>query len=179
MKRVVLTLLVFCVVVNVYAQQVPDYSSVNTGTKAEQAVKADEVALQAAEYLLATPMDSNDNTIKEAASYLFRWMTMAPDYTFNIDEACEHMYGGDPALLPILLAAMVEYEMKHPDNKNNAEKVRVNATKGLIAYAQNPKNNVVMHDDLKGAAKADKKGKLAKYLATFDVEDHDDCMGHH
>lgn len=170
MKNLFLFIMAALAVFKINAQQVPDYSSLENGTPEQIATRANEAALQAATYLLSMPPDTNNQDIKDAASYTVMWMSATPDYSFELDNACVKMYGGDPALLQVLLAAMVEYEITNPENKDDGEKVRVNAVKRLIAYAQDPKNKITIHDDLKNAIKADNKGKLDKYLSSINYE---------
>jgi|GEM_PF-2919576 len=170
MKNLFIILLSTCLYSNVYAQKVPDYSSLEGGTHEQNVARANEAALQSATYLLAMPPDTTNEDVKNAAAYMLMWMTATEEYSFELDEAGSVLYGGDRSLLSILLAAMVEYEMKHPADKDNWSKVRLNAAKKLIAYAHKPANKIQMHEGLKKAAEADEKGELEKYLASFDEE---------
>jgi hypothetical protein len=170
MKYLILLPFLACICLHVNAQQVPDYSSVEHGTNEQKIARANEAALQAATYLLAMPPDTTNKDVKDAASYMVMWMAETPDYSFELDSAGAQLYGGNSALLSRLLAAMVEYEMKNPADKDDKKKVRLNAARKLIAYAQNPAYKIKMPDGLKKAVAADKKGELDKYLASFDKE---------
>lgn len=170
MKNLILLLLLAYSYFPVHAQQVPDYSGIEGGTTEQKIARANEAALQSATYLLAMPPDTNNQDVKDAAAYLLMWMTATPDYSFELGDAELELYGSNPALLAVLLAAMVDYEMNNPANKDDKHKVRLNATRKFIAYAQNPANKVAMPDGLKKAATADKKGELDKYLSSFDKE---------
>jgi hypothetical protein len=170
MKFLTLLLLLPLICLNVAAQQVPDYSAVNNGTKEQKIARANEAAMQAVTYLLAMPADTNNNDVKEAGSYLIMWMTETPDYSFELDEAGSKLYSGNTSLMSRFLAAMVEYEIQNPADKDDKLKVRLNAARKLIAYSQNPVNKVKMPESLKKAAIAEKKGELDKYLASLDKQ---------
>lgn len=167
MRTLLLFLLTICICNKVNAQQVPDYSLATNGTDEQKKARANEAALQAATYLLAMPPDTNNADVRQAASYLVMWMAATPDYSFELDEAGSKLYGRNTALLSVLLAAMVEYEMKHHADKDDMQKVLLNAARRLIAYAEIPENNVKMPDALKKAAIADRKGELEQYLASL------------
>jgi hypothetical protein len=171
MKNLLILLLLACTYSQVRGQQIPDYSLNDDLTKEQMVVRANEIALQTATYLLSIPANTNNTDRKEAAGYLTMWMSATSEYSFEIDYAVLQLYGENTALLPVMLAAMAEYEMKNPENKNDMQKVRLHAAQRLIRYAQDPANNVKMHDELQAAANADKKGKLDKYLASLNKED--------
>jgi hypothetical protein len=170
MKKLMFLLLLTYTFVQTHAQKVPDYSSVENGTSEQKIARANEAALQAATYLLSVPPDTNNKDVKDAMQYLVLWMTATQDYSFEIGNAEAQLYGHSPALLSILFAAMTEYEMKNPANKDDKQKVRLYAVKRLIKYSQNPSNKVEMPEELKKAAVADKKGELDKYLASLDKQ---------
>lgn len=167
MKNLLFLLLLICCCSQINAQQVPDYSQVKNGTKAQTIARANEAALQAATYLLSMPPDTTNEDIQNATQYLILWMTQTDEYTFEVDEAAISLYEGNTAMMPVLLASMVEYQMKNPANKDDRQKVTLNAAKRMIAYAHNPANNIIMPDGLKKAAEAEKKGELDKYLASL------------
>ncbi len=168
MKNLIILITLICAFTHISAQQKPDYTPIENGTKQEKIAKANEVALQAAKYLLATPIDTNDEDIKQAASYLLMWMTVTEEYSFEIGNAAMELCGSNKSLLSRYLAAMVEYEMNNPENKDDKHKVGLYAAQKLIKYAQDPAHNAVMHSELKKAAKADKNGKLAEHLTAID-----------
>lgn len=152
-----------------YAQQKPDYSTVE-GTKAQKIARANEVARQAAQYLLATPPDTSDQDIKEAGSYLMMWMTETEEYTFELDVASVKLYDENLSLLPRLMAGMVLYQMNHHEEKDNRIKVRAGAARTLIAYVKTPAYNISVPDALRKADEADKKGKLEQYLNALEQD---------
>lgn len=168
MKNLVFILFFTCTCLQANAQHIPDYSTVKDGTPEQRIARANEAALQAATYLLSVPPDTNNKDVNDASQYLLLWMTETSDYNFELDDATVQLYIPNRALLPVLLAAMVEYEMKKPENKDDMKKVRMHAAKKLIQYAQDPANKVNMPDGLKKAAIAEKNGELNKYLASFD-----------
>lgn len=168
MRYLILLPIIACMSLQVRAQMVPDYSTIENGTKEQKIARANEAALQAANYLLAIPPNGKGKDEKDASSYLLAWMAETAEYTFELDSACTMLYGGDPDLLCRLLAGMVTYAMSNPANKDNKQKVRLNAAQQLIVYAQNPANKIKVPDVLGKAALANKKGELDKYLASFD-----------
>lgn len=168
MKSLIVLLFMTCMCLHASAQQKPDYSTVSNGTKEQKVARANEAALQSAGYLLSTPPDTSNADIKQASTYLIAWMSASEEYNFEFGNTEVQLYDGNSALLARLLAAMVEYEIKNPNDKSNTKKVQANAVRRLITYAKTPANNIKMSKALKKAEAADQKGTLEEYLASLD-----------
>lgn len=168
MKKQLLFIVTFIISSHLFGQQLPDYSTLKGGTTEQNKARANEAALQAATYLLSVPPDTSNENVKEAASYLVMWMTATKDYSFSLDNVLISIYGDKKELLPVLLAAMVDFEMKNPAKKDETETVRLHAVQTLISYVQNPTNKASMSLTLIKAANAQKKGELDKYLSSLD-----------
>jgi hypothetical protein len=91
-------------------------------------------------------------------------MSGTPDYGFTMDGVSGKIIKGNNELLSLYMASMAKYSL---DNKSSADinMVRLNAIKILLAYCENPANNLKMTKGLKKLSEANKKGELEKAMA--------------
>ncbi|RYZ52156.1 MAG: hypothetical protein EOP49_10225 [Sphingobacteriales bacterium] len=170
MKKFLLALLLVATYSEMQAQKPPVYAPIGNVSEAEKNAKLNEIAAQAAAYLLAVPTDTTKEDVKDAIGFLVTWMSETPDYTFEVGPAAMKLSGENTTLMPVFLAAMVEYQIKNPQFKDDREKVMLHASRRLIAYAQEPSHKAKMPDQLKKAAAADKKGELNKFVSALNEE---------
>lgn len=131
----------------------------------EESRAADKYALEAANYLLSTPFDKNDAKQAKALAFVIRWMEATPDYSFYFDQTVtEKIVKGSDHLLGYYSAAMTKFSLENKDKAEDAGVVMVNSVKLLLAYCENPKNNLKMPAELQKLSDANKKGELVKAL---------------
>lgn len=145
-------------------QQLPDFDSYNLEEAASFNPQTDKAALQAATYLLSTPVTADKDQRQKALVFLITWMTNTPDYSFSIYPTITKVTDGNSEILGLYMAAMAEYALEHPGSLEDGDTVQLEALKMLIDYAENRKNGLKMTSGLKQAAKADKKGNLLEFL---------------
>jgi len=100
-----------CLDLNMTKSDNPDFlkfSEIALNSKADYA-SAESKALECANYLISTPFDKLNVNREYSKSFLARWMTGTPDFTFNIDELACKLVKQNVSLLSIYLAYTVKY----------------------------------------------------------------------
>lgn len=145
------------------AQFIPDYDQIKLQHPSDYK-HADKFALNAANYLLTTPFEKDNAIRTKTLQFLSKWMSGTPDYGFAMDAVSGKFMKGNNDLLGLYMAAMGKYRL---ENKSSADinMVRLHAIKILLAYCENPTNNLKMPKGLKKLSEANKKGELEKALA--------------
>ncbi|HNP32309.1 MAG TPA: hypothetical protein PKN96_03355 [Flavobacterium sp.] len=126
---------------------------------------ANKYALEAANYLLNTPFDKNDVQRLKSLQFVSKWMEATPDFTFIFDATVnEKVVKGNEDLLGYYMAGMTKFCLENEDKSKNDALVMVSTIKILLAYCENPKNNLKMPPALQKLSDANKKGELVKAL---------------
>ena len=141
MRKTILVLATFIVVIAARSQELPDVSSIKLDHKEDFNSNANKAALKVSVYLLTTSIEKNANR-DLAESYLIKWMKGTPEFYFNLDEDAAKLAKKNNDLFVVLMAAMTKYVLENPAQAADAEKVKVNSVKTLIEYTNNPKNKV-------------------------------------
>jgi hypothetical protein len=161
MKKVLLAFSVFLFTSTLYAQRL-EYASIKLETKEDYTAEVDKAVLEAATYLLATPLDKEKESWQGAAQFLVRWMSGTPAYTFNIDKVATDISKNKEDLLIIYLAAMVRYSLENPSTKKDEIKVKVGTVRSVLDYCR--QQSIKLTGELKRLGQADEKGDLETYL---------------
>jgi len=160
MKR----LLLICLLIfagGAFAQTLPAFRQVKL-EKIKDYKAAEPVVVQTADYVLATPIDQNIEAKKAAAQFLMKWMDGTADYTFTLDENSTKSFLQNAGLVEVYLASMSKFAI---ENKPKLSKtITINAIKNLLAYINNPANNVIQTDDLKALSEANDRNELESFL---------------
>jgi len=98
------------------------------------------LALSAATFLLATPFDEVDADRIAALQFLVKWLTGNKDHNFYMQGKVTDL-GSDQNLLSLYIAAMAKYSLENKAEAVNALTVELNASKLVLAYCDDPKNN--------------------------------------
>jgi hypothetical protein len=161
MKRLLFTCLLIFICFGSFAQILPAFSQVML-KKQKDYKAAEPVVVQTADYVLATPIDQNTEPKKAAAQFLMKWMDGTADYTFTLDENSTKSFLQNAALVEVYLAAMSKFAI---ENKPKLSKtITLFAIKNLLAYINNPANNVTKTDGLKALSEANDKNQLESFL---------------
>ncbi|MBL7731131.1 MAG: hypothetical protein JNM88_08140 [Chitinophagaceae bacterium] len=164
MKKLFILLLAVMTFAKSFSQSLPNYDEIRLDKKEDFNATANDAALQAATYLLSTPMDANSIDRLKSLQYILKWMSGTPDYSFTLDEQATKFAKGNDDLLGLYLAAMTKYVLENKQAAEDKDKIKLNAVKLIIAYAKDTKNNVKINKELKKVIEADEKGKLEEYL---------------
>jgi len=164
MKNLFLFLLFGIAFNSSFSQNLPDYSSIKLEVKEDYNSVANNAALQAANYILATPVDKKNNDRLKSIVYVIKWMTGTPDYNFTLDEKYTKFAKKNDDLLMLYMVAMAKFVLENNTDSKDQNKIILNAVKLIVAYVKDSKNNVKINNELKKMIEADDNGKLSDYL---------------
>ncbi|MES1226704.1 MAG: hypothetical protein ABUT20_65120 [Bacteroidota bacterium] len=140
-----------------------NYDNVKLETAAD-CKAADPIALEASTYLLSTPFEK-DNVIRlNSLSFIIKWMSATPDYTFSIDEMASKIMKGNDELLGLYMAAMTKYCLENKASSKDQKLIKLNAVIYVLKYCEDEKNNMKMTKQLKKLSDAKAKGELESSL---------------
>jgi hypothetical protein len=161
MKRVPIVLLVF-LCFSSFAQTTTNYDAVKLESATDCTV-AEPLALNASTYLLSTPFEKNDLNRLKSLSFVIKWMSATPDYSFSLDEVATKLMKGND-LLGLYMAAMTKYCLENKDASTNQKLVKLNAITLVLNYCEDAKNNIKMTKQLSKLSEAKAKGELESSL---------------
>jgi hypothetical protein len=162
MKSILFFLLIFCSI-GLSAQNLPDFDQIRLEQGSDYK-PAEPAALQAANYILSTPIAKNDGNRMLSLRFLLRWMTGTPDYTFSLGGNISKAVAGNEDLLGVYMAAMAKYALENKESAKDEKKVNLGAAKILLAYCEDSKNKVKLNKTLKKMIEANKEGNLESML---------------
>jgi hypothetical protein len=159
MKNIFALFLMLCLSQISFAQDVPQFSLSEIKSKEE----LNNTAKKAADYILATPADSTVTMRRQAEQFLFAWIEKTDEYSFAVDYTIAKIIEENKSAAYVVFAAMAECLFK--DKSQSDEDVKIIAMRRLIKYSENTTNKLPPGPVLKEIMKAEKKGKLKRYLS--------------
>jgi hypothetical protein len=162
MKQI-LVLLLLAVSFTVYAQKAPDLSNIRLATESE-AHDAESIALEAANYILASPFNRSNAEQMKSVSFIGMWMEKTPDYMYDIDKSTMQLFSENPELLAIYMAAITKFSIENKEASKDPFAMKVNGIITMLTYVENPNNKIVPGKPIKKLLEAKSKGELAKEL---------------
>jgi hypothetical protein len=127
-------------------------------------LKNDAHILDCANYILSHPVDPHDLIRHEAMGNTLFWMYNTPNYTFYIDETIAPLIKEDDEVLAIYMVAMAQFVLAYPEKAHSRDEVKLQAFTFLLAYCDNPLNNVKKSKAIAQAIFAMRNGSLKEYL---------------
>jgi len=144
--------------IGMYAQNNIDYSEVKLETD-EDFRAAEPIVLNAANYVLSNPSNTEDNRRIHAVQLIMSWMEGNPDYMFNLHHSIDKFNANaDISVKIVYIAAFAKYYLENKENAIDTKLMKLNPWKITIQYAENPDNKVVKTKKLKKLIEASKKG---------------------
>lgn len=145
------------------AQTLPNLDEIKLNKPADYKA-AEAIVNQAATYLVSNPFDNDDINRTKSLQFVIKWMSGTPDYSFTLDDVATKITKGNNDLLGLYMACMTKYSIENKVSSTDAARVKLNAIRMLLAYCENPVNNLKMNKPLKKLSEANKKGELEKEL---------------
>jgi hypothetical protein len=102
--------------------------------------ETEPMALSAATFILTTAFAETDANRFGALQFLINWMTGTKEYNFYTKGKLTDI-SSDKDLLGLYMAAMVRYSLENKTESVNPMKVELNASRLVLAYCDDPKNN--------------------------------------
>jgi len=162
MKKTFFLLIALLTTTFLYAQNVPDFTQIKLD-KPDDYRAANTYALVAANALLSNPIDKDKIDRLNCQKFVAKWMSGTPDYGFTFGNS-EKILSNDPELLGIYMASMVKFCLENKVQCTEQEKIKIGSWQILLAYCDNPTNDVRLTRKLKKLIEADKNGELARNL---------------
>jgi hypothetical protein len=160
-------LFVICFVIlstTVFAQSVTDFSKIQLESEADYKA-ANVYVLEASRFVLSTPYENDNLQRLNATRFVLQWMAGTADFTFSLDATImDKVVKGNDDLLGLYMICMTKYCLENIDSSKDEKSVKLNAVKLILAYCENPDNNIKMPKPLKKLSEANKKGELEKEL---------------
>ncbi len=164
MKRILCIVSLSLTFLFVKAQDLPNFRYIRIVDASDFNESTDKAALQAADYILSIPPSPKNKTWLSASDYLLNWMAGTPKYTFTLDETGTALIKKDANILLIYMASMVKTQLENSATALDKKQVKLKAIKRIIAYANNPSNNIKISGEIKKMIEANNKGQLEAYL---------------
>ncbi|WP_295674720.1 hypothetical protein [uncultured Mucilaginibacter sp.] len=158
MKKLLLLLVVIAAGSSAIAQTMPPIDGLKLTTK-EDYRAADTIALQVANYILATPSDEKSTPRLNGTSFLLKWMGGTADYSFDLDEKVIKYFVKDLDLMGVYMAALTSSALQNKTPKDSKSLTTL-AAKRFVEYINTPANNVKMNGKLKKLTEAEQNGEL-------------------
>jgi hypothetical protein len=162
MKKALCTLLAFSLPFAAFSQSLPAIDAVPLKT-AENYRAAESTVLQTSAYLLANPIDKNDETRLKAGVFLYRWVAGTPDFYLSPDENVTRCFEKDVDLITLYYACTTSFAIQYPSVKNS-KAITLNAVKTFLNYVNNSNNHVIITRRLKKLSDAAQNGQLENFL---------------
>jgi len=162
MKKLLLILLLIALTGKLFAQAVPPFDQYKFDA-ANVYMAADSLVLQTANYLLSTPIDQNEPIRLKAGHFVMQWVEGTPEYSFSLEQnAIRYLSDDDVDMMLLYVTSMAKYALIAHSNDPKAN--TINGIKVLLAYVNNPANNVKMDKGLKKLSDENNKGNLERFL---------------
>ena len=100
----------------------------------------ESLALSAATFLLTTPFLEADKNRGNTLKFLNDWMSGTKEYQFYFQGKASDI-SFERNLLSLYIAAMAKYSLENKTESVNPMKVDLNASRLVLAYCDDPKNN--------------------------------------
>lgn len=165
MKKTMTLFVLFLGLITLHAQLQPNYQKIKLKTAEDFTNEANDAALEAANYILSTPINENDTERLLASAYLIKWMQGTPDYTFELHSTVLKSTHKQSGLLIVYMAALAKVVLDTSIESSSKEDINLQSARLLIHYAQNKKNKVKVNADFKKMMAAEKENNLLEYLS--------------
>ena len=162
MKKVILTLfLLYCN--STFSQTLPNLDEIKLDHAADYKT-TEPIVIQTATYILSIPVEKANKNRLAALSFIIKWMSGTPDYSFTLDNITGKVTKGNDDLLGIYMACLAKYCLENKSSAKDEKLVKLNSVKMLLTYCQDSKNNIKLTKQLKKLSEANQKGELEKEL---------------
>ena len=125
---------------------------------------AEAQALEAANYLFSTAIDSFKAEREKAITFMLIWMDGTPDYVFYIDDNVNFFTRSQNNLLAIFLAGLTKSSLENPGLSQNPKELKYRAIHLFVDYCNNPSNHIKPYRELEQLIKANEKERLRNYV---------------
>jgi len=160
--KIILPVLFVLLQISALAQPSTQYDNIFLNNPKEYR-KAEPQVILAADYVYASPIDKDNLNRQNAISFIMRWMSGTPDYSFTPDKAVMKITNNDNEVLGVYFACLAKYALEKGKGVDR-EELKINSYKLLAIYCENPDNNYKPRGEIKKLIEAKNQNKLVEYL---------------
>ena len=160
--KLFLPLLFILVHFSAFAQQSMQYDNILLTTPNEYR-KAEPQVILAADYVYSSAVDKDNLHRTNAISFIMKWMSGTPDYSFVPDKSVMKITNNDNELLGVYFACLAKYALEKGKGVDR-EELKINSYKLLAIYCENPDNNYKPRGEIKKLIEAKNQDKLKEYI---------------
>ena len=163
MKKLTLCFLLF-IGVQLTAQtfEVPENVTLE---KAEDYKQYEDAIVKGTEWLMNTPINSQQAKRKEVNAFLMKWMTGSPDVSLELNGDILTFMGECPDCLMIFMAGWTKYAIQNDSKVSNVDG-SIQGIKDVIALYKKNKATIGKNKAIEKYIKLEEKGKLEKHIAS-------------
>lgn len=163
MRKIILFLfLFFSTVIYSYAQEFPNLKHIKLNKKSHFKSAEPEV-IKLVNYLFETPIDTKNQSRKEAGEFLIKWMNGTPDYVFVLEDKETVYFNTDADLMLIYMASLTKFMLENKSEKNQ-NAIILGAMKLALTYLNQQENKKKWSALLWQLNDANLHGKLTTFL---------------
>ncbi len=163
MKKITCVIILAFIGMQLIAQSFEVPKNVNL-MKAEDYKQYEEAIVKGTDWLLNTPINSEQAKRKEVNAFLMKWMTGSPDVSLEMN-ADVLTFMECPDCLMMFLAGWTKLAIQSDTKVSNVEG-SIQGVKDVIALYQKNKAYIGKNKAIEKYIKLDNKGKLETYLAS-------------
>ena len=114
-------------------------SRIQLNSKADY-IRAEQQALECANYLTSTPFDRNNWKWESAEHFLLLWINGTSDFTFKLNQTICKIIKSNFALLSIYFAYATKFVLENRDKSKDEKEICNNVVPLLMDYCKNQSN---------------------------------------
>ena len=158
MKNIVLFLLLIAGSFGMAQDQ--EYDKIKVKTP-EDCKKAEPKVLEAADFIIDSPLETDNRNLYAARALIIDWMSNTPEHTFSLDgNTAKLAKGKNISLLAVFMACQTKFVLENPDSSKEKHKVQLAAFSSLAEYCMNNRHGVDMTKAVIKLIDAYKNGKM-------------------
>ncbi len=164
MKKWIVALLILSGTgLNIWSQELLGFESIS-GNDRNDFIAAEPKALEAANFLLSTAIDSHKTERDKYLKFMVMWMEGTPDYVFYIDSNIGTYTHSSNSLMAIYMAGVTKLCLEKVVPAGQREELKFKAVELFLDYCTDPSKNVKPYNQLEKLLKAREKGLLREYI---------------
>ena len=163
MKKITFIFIFLCIGIQGVAQtfEVPENVTLD---KAEDYKQYEDAVVKGTEWLMNTPINTQQVKRKEVNTFLMKWMTGSPDVSLEMN-ADVITFMGCPDCLMMFLAGWTKLAIQSETKVSNVQG-SIQGIRDVIALYQKNKATIGKNKEIEKYIKLEAKGKLEKHISS-------------
>lgn len=145
-----------------FAQSASQYDNIPL-TNDKEYRRAEPQVILAIDYVYTTPFEKDNLHRKNAISFIMKWMSGTPDFSFIPDKTVTKVTSNDHDLAGLYFVCLAKYALEKGKGVDR-EELKYNSYLLLANYCENPENSYPIKGEIKKLIEAKNQGKLQEYI---------------